>query len=118
MVPGVGRRWHVQEPFFRFWIDFQVLSSPESTTLLQRALRLVGGVCTGGPPKLPNSAVAVHKDYGYMHMGDWDVLWSITAKAMLAAEILRPGAAHPPRSSGREAGTLCGSQAQRRSTMP
>lgn len=31
------------------------------------------------------------KDYGYMHMGEWDVLWSITAKAMLAAEILRPG---------------------------
>lgn len=31
------------------------------------------------------------KDYGYMHMGEWDLLWSITAKAMLAAEILRPG---------------------------
>jgi hypothetical protein len=29
--------------------------------------------------------------YGYMRMGDWDFLWSITAKAMLAAELLRPG---------------------------
>ena len=39
------------------------------------------------------SAAALEKckDYGYMHMGEWDVLWSITAKAMLAAEILRPG---------------------------
>ena len=26
-----------------------------------------------------------------MHMDDWDFLWTITAKAMLAAEILRPG---------------------------
>jgi len=26
-----------------------------------------------------------------MHMGAWDVLLSITAKAMLAAEVLRPG---------------------------
>ncbi len=31
------------------------------------------------------------KDYGYMHMAAWDLLLSITAKAMLAAEILRPG---------------------------
>jgi hypothetical protein len=30
-----------------------------------------------------------------MHMGEWDFLWSITAKAMLAAEILRPGALYP-----------------------
>jgi len=39
------------------------------------------------------SAAALEKckDYGYMHMGEWDVLWSITAKAMLAAEIMRPG---------------------------
>ena len=27
----------------------------------------------------------------YMHMNEWDFLWTITAKAMLAAEILRPG---------------------------
>jgi hypothetical protein len=26
-----------------------------------------------------------------MHMGAWDLLLSITAKAMLAAEVLRPG---------------------------
>lgn len=25
------------------------------------------------------------------HMDAWDFLWSITAKAMLAAEVLRPG---------------------------
>jgi hypothetical protein len=37
------------------------------------------------------AAVQKFKDYGYMHMGDWDFLWSITAKAMLAAEVLRPG---------------------------
>ncbi|GFH32283.1 hypothetical protein HaLaN_31479, partial [Haematococcus lacustris] len=28
----------------RYWIDFQVLSSPLSTTLLERALRAVGQV--------------------------------------------------------------------------
>jgi hypothetical protein len=37
------------------------------------------------------AAVQKFKDYGYMHMGEWDFLWSITAKAMLAAEVLRPG---------------------------
>ena len=40
------------------------------------------------------------KDYGYMHMDAWDFLWSITAKAMLAAEILRPG-------GWRWRGTMC-----------
>lgn len=47
----------------------------------------------GGPPKLdPVTAMKQKlKDYGYMHMDAWDFLWSITAKAMLAAEILRPG---------------------------
>jgi len=87
--PAAGRG----KQTFRFWIDYQVLSSPLSTRLLERALKAVGGVCTGGPPKLDpiTSAVQKHKDYGYMHMGEWDFLWSITAKAMLAAEILRPG---------------------------
>lgn len=47
----------------------------------------------GGPPKLDpvSSQVQKIKDYGYMHMGAWDLLLSITAKAMLAAEVLRPG---------------------------
>jgi hypothetical protein len=27
------------------------------------------------------------RDYGYMHMDKWEVLLSITAKAMLAAEV-------------------------------
>lgn len=78
-----------------------VLSSPESAALLERALREVGGVRAGGPPKLDpvTSSVQKHKDYGYMHMDEWDFLWSITAKAMLAAEVLRPG-------GGRRAG--CG----------
>ncbi|KAF5835207.1 tubulin-tyrosine ligase family-domain-containing protein [Dunaliella salina] len=80
-------------PTFRYWIDFQVLNSPSSAALLERAFRMVGGVCTGGPAKMHKSAAALQKckDYGYMHMGEWDILWSITAKAMLAAEILRPG---------------------------
>ena len=47
----------------------------------------------GGPPKMDavSSARVKIKDYGYMHMDAWDFLWTITAKAMLAAEILRPG---------------------------
>ncbi|KAJ9519622.1 hypothetical protein QJQ45_013362 [Haematococcus lacustris] len=93
-IDGVAADRHVRTLLFmtqedsRYWIDFQVLSSPLSTTLLERALRAVGG-----PPKLDpvSAAVQKHKDYGYMHLDDWDLLWSITAKAMLAAEILRPG---------------------------
>lgn len=78
---------------FRYWVDYQALSSPESAVLAERALQLLGGVRTGGPPKLdPVSAQKQKiKDYGYMHMGSWDLLLSITAKAMLAAEVLRPG---------------------------
>ncbi len=37
---------------FRFWIDYQVLSSPASAALLEKALVAVGGVKTGGPAKL------------------------------------------------------------------
>ena len=33
----------------------------------------------------------MHPCLRYMHMDAWDFLWTITAKAMLAAEILRPG---------------------------
>ena len=29
--------------------------------------------------------------YGYMHMDAWDLLYSVTAKAALAADVLRPG---------------------------
>lgn len=29
--------------YFRYWIDYQVLSSPESAVLLERALMAVGG---------------------------------------------------------------------------
>ncbi|GFR49659.1 hypothetical protein Agub_g11802, partial [Astrephomene gubernaculifera] len=28
--------------------------------------------------------------YGYLHMDSWDLLWSVTAKAALAADLLRP----------------------------
>ncbi|KAI8462616.1 MAG: tubulin-tyrosine ligase family-domain-containing protein [Monoraphidium minutum] len=78
---------------FRYWVDYQALASPESAALAERALQMLGGVRTGGPPKLdPVSAQKQKiKDYGYMHMGSWDLLLSITAKAMLAAEVLRPG---------------------------
>eukprot|EP00198_Chlamydomonas_reinhardtii_P003616 XP_001692952.1 guanylate cyclase [Chlamydomonas reinhardtii] len=31
----------------------------------------------------------VHSVYGYMHMDSWDLLWSVTAKAALAADLLR-----------------------------
>lgn len=140
---------------FRYWVDFQALSSPESAALAERALTALGGRRTGGPPKLdpltaqvgaecvkelagtgcycvalgaahdpacpeadsysrvtcthnthhvtsctchrPAWPPSLHaqvqkiKDYGYMHMGAWELLLSITAKAMLAAEVLRPG---------------------------
>lgn len=61
--------------------------------LAERALQALGGARTGGPPKLDAAGAARQKirDYGYMHMGAWDLLLSITAKAMLAAEVLRPG---------------------------
>lgn len=44
---------------------------------------------SGGPSKLdPVTALKQKiKDYGYMHMDKWDLLISITAKAMLAAEV-------------------------------
>eukprot|EP00878_Enallax_costatus_P021301 GHUV01022547.1.p1 GENE.GHUV01022547.1~~GHUV01022547.1.p1 ORF type:complete len:513 (+),score=138.38 GHUV01022547.1:1-1539(+) len=79
-------------PTFRYWIDYQAFSSPESAALPEAALMALGGVKTGGPPKLdPITAVKQKiKDYGYMHMDKWELLLSITAKAMLAAEVLRP----------------------------
>lgn len=78
---------------FRFWIDYQALSSPDSAALSEHALIQLGGECTGGPPKLDpiTAQKQAIKDYGFMHMDAWDVLLSITAKAMLAAELLRPG---------------------------
>lgn len=144
-LPGPAR--------FRYWVDYQALSSPESAALAERALQLLGGIrtgarrpprappgpplgrrlpplraatgapapashrrrapllarltypagpprprsnphlLTGGPPKLDPLSAQKQKirDYGYMHMGAWDLLLSITAKAMLAAEVLRPG---------------------------
>jgi hypothetical protein len=39
-------------PRFRFWIDYQAFSSPESAALPEAALLALGGVKTGGPPKL------------------------------------------------------------------
>jgi hypothetical protein len=41
------------------------------------------------PHRLPLSTAVKQKirDYGYMHMQQWEVLLSITAKAMLAAEV-------------------------------
>ena len=64
-----------------------------SAALLEVALVGLGGECTGGPPKLDPITAQKQKikDYGYMHMDKWDLLISITAKAMLAAEVLRPG---------------------------
>lgn len=43
----------------------------------------------GGPPKLDPVTAMKQKirDYGYMHMDKWELLLSITAKAMLAAEV-------------------------------
>jgi hypothetical protein len=40
------------QPFFRYWVDFQALSSPESAALAERALQALGGRRTGGPTKL------------------------------------------------------------------
>ncbi|GLC40170.1 hypothetical protein PLESTM_001009700 [Pleodorina starrii] len=76
---------------FRFWIDYQALSSPSSAELLERALVAAGGVRTGGPPKTDPATGAKRDDgvYGYMHMDAWDLLWSVTAKAALAADLLR-----------------------------
>ena len=70
-----------------------MLSSPKSAELIEQVLIECGGIKTGGPPKLNpvTSAVEKCKDYGYMHLNLWDLLFSITAKAMLAAEVLRPG---------------------------
>lgn len=78
---------------FRFWIDFQILSDPRSAALAEKALIALGGELTGGPRKYSRTGFvgSYIKDYGYMHMHAWDLLWSITAKAMLAAEVLRPG---------------------------
>lgn len=92
-LPGPSHTIAPSHSKFRFWIDYQVLSSPASAALAEKALLMLGGVKTGGPPKLdPLTAAEVKiKDYGYMHMEAWDLLLSITAKAMLAAEILRPG---------------------------
>lgn len=96
-IKGVVAAGAVSRPLsnphrFRFWIDYQAFSSPESAALPEAALVALGGVKTGGPPKLdPITAVKQKiRDYGYMHMDKWEVLLSITAKAMLAAEVLRP----------------------------
>jgi hypothetical protein len=53
--------------------------------------RAVPCCVSGGPPKLDPLTATVQKirDYGYMHMEQWEVLLSITAKAMLAAEVGR-----------------------------
>jgi hypothetical protein len=82
-----------QPAAFRFWVDHQALSSPRSADLIEQALKQLGGQKTGGVPKLdPVTGQKVKvKDYGYMHLDAWDLLYSITAKAMLAAEMLRPG---------------------------
>jgi hypothetical protein len=34
---------------FRYWVDYQALSSPESAALAERALQALGGVRTGAP---------------------------------------------------------------------
>eukprot|EP00775_Hariotina_reticulata_P004710 gene4710-4960_t len=96
-VSGVAALAAVSRPIsesysFRYWIDYQAFSSPESAALPEQALIALGGVKTGGPPKI-NPVTAEKqkiKDYGYMHMDKWEILLSITAKAMLAAEVLRP----------------------------
>jgi hypothetical protein len=91
---GLGVPKHIPGPYrFRFWVDYQALAHPESAALLEQALQALGGERTGGPPKLdPFTAQKQRiKDYGFMHMDKWDLLISITAKAMLAAEVLRDG---------------------------
>jgi hypothetical protein len=37
---------------FRYWVDFQALSSPESAALAERALQMLGGVRTGAARRL------------------------------------------------------------------
>ncbi|KAG2443321.1 hypothetical protein HYH02_009387 [Chlamydomonas schloesseri] len=97
--PGGGPQQRARQPAaagkrrqFRFWIDYQAFSSAGSAELIERALVAVGGVRAGGPPKLDASTGAKRDDgvYGYMHMDSWDLLWSVTAKAALAADLLRP----------------------------
>ncbi|EFJ40684.1 hypothetical protein VOLCADRAFT_99465 [Volvox carteri f. nagariensis] len=69
----------------------QALSSPRSAELVERALAAAGGLRAGGPPKT-DTRTGVKKGegvYGYQHMDAWDVLWSVTAKAALAADLLR-----------------------------
>ncbi|GIM13614.1 hypothetical protein Vretimale_16680 [Volvox reticuliferus] len=67
------------------------LSSAGSADLLERALRAAGGVKAGGPPKTDPATGNKREDgvFGYMHMDAWDLLWSVTAKAALAADLLR-----------------------------
>ncbi|KXZ50147.1 CYG40/TTL7 protein [Gonium pectorale] len=67
-------------------------SSEGSAELIERALVAAGGVRAGGPPKKDAATGAKRDDgvYGYMHMDAWDLLWSVTAKAALAADLLRP----------------------------
>ncbi|PNH11180.1 Tubulin polyglutamylase TTLL5 [Tetrabaena socialis] len=69
----------------------RAFSSEGSAALVERALREAGGVRAGGPPKLDAATGAKQSDgvYGYMHMDSWDLLWSVTAKAALAADLLR-----------------------------
>jgi len=62
----------------------------------RRAVRLAltrpdGGSGDGRVAPLAQRPPRPPREYGYMHMGEWDFLWSITAKATLAAEVLRPG---------------------------
>ncbi|WIA39416.1 hypothetical protein OEZ86_005519 [Tetradesmus obliquus] len=93
MAAAAAVPWPPSHPArFRYWIDYQAFSSPESAALPEAALVALGGVKTGGPPKLDPVTAARQKirDYGYMHMDRWELLLSITAKAMLAAEVLRP----------------------------
>ncbi len=37
--------------YFRYWVDYQALSSPDSAALSERALTALGGRCMGGPAK-------------------------------------------------------------------
>jgi hypothetical protein len=90
MAAAAAVPWPLSHPaIFRYWIDYQAFSSPESAALPEAALVALGGVKTGGPPKLDPVTAAKQKirDYGYMHMDKWELLLSITAKAMLAAEV-------------------------------
>ncbi|GLI65804.1 hypothetical protein VaNZ11_009427 [Volvox africanus] len=88
---GRPRLDRAQDRQFRFWIDYQALSSAGSADLLEQALRAAGGVKAGGPPKTDPATGAKRDDgmFGYMHMDAWDLLWSVTARAALAADLLR-----------------------------